>query len=361
MPKFINPHISLRLAASFLALTITSAMGCQHANANQPSPEKLQEEVVVLRERVAKLERQLGEMDTRFQYLLDKKGNPTAPVAGPVVVPIPSKDTKAPPSYVAVNPEPVRAEEGQETVDIGVSPTYLPPAPTPMRVADWASKDEQYGKDAKDGQYGKDKKDGKDSKTGKDNESAKISLVGDVSPGEEVIDLNPLLQTSTGKYSDKKPDKNLDKNKQQPVYTTTNPTTNPVMAAAKPVDTVATLYTNAQNALQNLQYDVAINMFQEIQKKYPKHDYADNSMYWEGFAEQQRGQCDRAVTVWQKLPHVFASSPKIPDGMFGIAQCAASLGRNDEAIAMYTQLINQYPKAERYSDAVQAVTRLRNP
>jgi tol-pal system protein YbgF len=118
-------------------------------------------------------------------------------------------------------------------------------------------------------------------------------------------------------------------------------------------------YSWAQARMKEGRYLEAIAVFEDILAKNGAHDLADNSMYWIGWAHQQRGDHKLAVDVWQRLPMRFPKSPKVPDALFGMAVSHEALGEPAVAETIYAQLISQYPKAERVKEARKALLRLR--
>ena len=118
-------------------------------------------------------------------------------------------------------------------------------------------------------------------------------------------------------------------------------------------------YSWAQMRLKEGRHLEAISALEDIVTRSPGHDLADNSVYWIGWAHQQRGDHKLAVDVWQRLPLRFARSAKVPDALFGMAQSHEAMGEPAVAETLYEQLIAQYPKADRVKDAKKALARLR--
>lgn len=118
-------------------------------------------------------------------------------------------------------------------------------------------------------------------------------------------------------------------------------------------------YSWAQMRLKEGRHLEAISALEDIVTRSPGHDLADNSVYWIGWAHQQRGDHKLAVDVWQRLPLRFARSAKVPDALFGMAQSHEAMGEPAVAETLYEQLIAQYPKADRVRDAKKALARLR--
>ncbi len=103
----------------------------------------------------------------------------------------------------------------------------------------------------------------------------------------------------------------------------------------------------------------AIAVFEDIAARHPKHDLADNAVYWTGFCHQTRGDHKLAIDVWQKLPMKYPRSAKIPDALFGMAVSEEALGEPAVAETLYAQIVSRYPRAEKVREARKALERLR--
>ena len=103
----------------------------------------------------------------------------------------------------------------------------------------------------------------------------------------------------------------------------------------------------------------AITAFEDVTERFPTHKLADNSIYWIGWCHQKRGDARLAIEVWQRLPLRFPNSPKIADALFGMASAHEALAEPAIAETLYDEIATQYPKAEKAPLARQALARLR--
>lgn len=118
-------------------------------------------------------------------------------------------------------------------------------------------------------------------------------------------------------------------------------------------------YAWARARMAEGRYQDAISLFEDILELEPNHGLADNSLYWVGVCQLERGEARLAIQTWQSLPMRYPESAKIPDALFGMATAHEELGEASLAETLYDQLMAQHPKAERWEDARKALTRLR--
>ncbi len=121
----------------------------------------------------------------------------------------------------------------------------------------------------------------------------------------------------------------------------------------------ADLYAWGQARFKEGRTTEAVAAFEDVSTRFPGHDLADNALYWIGRCHQQKGDHRLAIDAWQKLPARFPRSPKVPDGLFGMAQSHEALGEPAVAEALYDEVVSSYPKAEKLKDARKALSRLR--
>jgi TolA-binding protein len=125
--------------------------------------------------------------------------------------------------------------------------------------------------------------------------------------------------------------------------------------------TAAGLYEWGQARLKEGRHAEAAAAFIDLTARFPKDPLADNAVYWTAFCHQARGEHRLAIDVWQKLALRFPRSDKIPDVLFGMARSHEALGEPALAETLYDELVHAYPQAERLKDAKKALVRLRPP
>jgi TolA-binding protein len=257
--------------------------------------------VVVLRERVARLEKRLADVDARLGLLLARAGEQPAGARPALRFDAPRGEQRA----VDLGP-PAGAADGA-SVDIERGGGDLPP------IVDTGAAfvDEGGGEvDGGGGGSGADSDDGA--------EAPRLVLRGTPSPPAP-DDGDPLANMPTARA----------------------------------------LYEWAQTRRKEGRLLEAIAAFEDVVGRFPRDDLADNALYWTGQCHQTRGDHKLALSVWQKLPLRFPRSAKIPDALFGMGQSHEALGEPALALVLYDEVVQSYPRAEKREDARRAVARLR--
>lgn len=121
---------------------------------------------------------------------------------------------------------------------------------------------------------------------------------------------------------------------------------------------VAALYDKARASFQAADYATAIQLFDEIIRQSPRHDLADNAVYWSGASRSELGEYLRAIDTLQQLPSKYPKSDKVPDGMYKIAEAYRALNDKVSARAYCNRVLEQYPKSEAAAQATKLLEAL---
>jgi TolA-binding protein len=318
-----------RLALSLVVAGLGSALiGCVSAPVPAPSATQAMaanpdDDVVALKERVGRLERRLADVDAKLGLLLAQR-TPRDQRRGGHSITNGSLDQLGPRDLIVDEPRAEEASLGARAVDL------------PRRRSASSYDDDR---DDRDGRDGRDERDDRD---GRDQGSARGDIVDDDGAPPVMIKLHgsPSGSASEGGTSSRGARE----------------------SAALDVPSFSSVdeaYSWAQMRLKEGRHLEAISALEDIVTRSPGHDLADNSVYWIGWAHQQRGDHKLAVDVWQRLPLRYGRSAKVPDALFGMAQSHEAMGEPAVAETLYEQLVAQYPKAERVKDAKKALARLR--
>lgn len=89
--------------------------------------------------------------------------------------------------------------------------------------------------------------------------------------------------------------------------------------------------------------------FDTFAKSHPRHDYADNALYWKGEAAYDQSHYSDALAAFTAVVEQYGGGNKAPDALLKIGLCYRQLGDADNARDVLTQLISAYP-GERASD-----------
>jgi tol-pal system protein YbgF len=85
--------------------------------------------------------------------------------------------------------------------------------------------------------------------------------------------------------------------------------------------------------------------FELFARSHPKHDYADNALYWKGEAAYDQGEWDDALTAFTEVVERYGGGNKAPDALLKIGLCYGKLGDGANARDVLSQLVAAYPDA----------------
>ncbi|WP_286266727.1 tol-pal system protein YbgF [Thalassotalea atypica] len=105
-------------------------------------------------------------------------------------------------------------------------------------------------------------------------------------------------------------------------------------------------YDRAVNmVLKEKQYDKAIPEFRAFNEKFPNSTYAANAHYWLGQLLFNKNALDEAGTEFNIVVEQYKDSNKRPDAMLKLGLVAQKQGQKGKAVAIYQQLISEYPSS----------------
>ena len=96
-------------------------------------------------------------------------------------------------------------------------------------------------------------------------------------------------------------------------------------------------------------YGDAESAFESFARAYPRHDYADNALYWKGEAAYDQAHYADALAAFTEVVERYGGGNKAADALLKIGLCYRELGDDANARDVLTQLIDAYP-GERASD-----------
>lgn len=105
-------------------------------------------------------------------------------------------------------------------------------------------------------------------------------------------------------------------------------------------------------------YGEKIQVMQDLVKRYPKSDYADDGMYEIARAQLQRNDERGAITTYEELLKKYPNSSLARKASLERAMLYRNLKQNDEAIAAYRMTIQKYPATDEAYTALDALQAL---
>jgi tol-pal system protein YbgF len=134
-------------------------------------------------------------------------------------------------------------------------------------------------------------------------------------------------------------------------------------AAAPAVDPAAEqqAYRAAFDLLKGGQFNEATTALTQFLSDYPNGRFADNAQYWLGESYYVSRQFDPALQAFQALLTTYPDSPKRSHALLKIGFIHDEQGRPDQARAVLTDLVQQYPQSTAASLAEKRLKRLKQP
>ena len=105
-------------------------------------------------------------------------------------------------------------------------------------------------------------------------------------------------------------------------------------------------------------YSEKINVLNELVKRYPKSDYADDGLYEIARAQLQQDDERGAIKTYEQLLATYPHSTLARKASLERAMLYRNIHENDQAIAAYRQTIEKYPATEEAYTALDALQAL---
>lgn len=121
----------------------------------------------------------------------------------------------------------------------------------------------------------------------------------------------------------------------------------PAPAATGKIQDPMAFYRQALGYYEAGQWQACIENFERFARELPRHDYADNSLYWEGECAYSQDKYADAIKVFERLIKSYPGGNKAPDALLKIALSYKKLGESRQAREAVQRLLNEYP----FSDA----------
>lgn len=112
---------------------------------------------------------------------------------------------------------------------------------------------------------------------------------------------------------------------------------------SEPVSTPSTRYQKARNLFLEENYTNAASIFMQFQKKYPRHNLADNSVYWLGECHYSVADYENAIRVFKRLVTTYPQSEKVPDALLKTGYSYLLLEDANRAHHFLKQVLIKHP------------------
>jgi tol-pal system protein YbgF len=105
------------------------------------------------------------------------------------------------------------------------------------------------------------------------------------------------------------------------------------------------LYHDAFKLLQDGDYAGAEKSFRTFVQRHPQHPLAGNAQYWLGETFYARRDYQNAAVAFAEGYKVYKASPKGPDNLLKLGITLSTMGKKQEACAMFARFNQDYPRA----------------
>ena len=111
----------------------------------------------------------------------------------------------------------------------------------------------------------------------------------------------------------------------------------------------------AQSLFKAEKYSEAINEFTALKNKYPRSQFADQSLYFIGWIHFQQGKYEEAIGSYKNVMAVYPKTNLAPLLEYSIGDSYYNMGQYDVAIESYSKVLNNYPSSNYVVDAVNGI------
>jgi TolA-binding protein len=135
----------------------------------------------------------------------------------------------------------------------------------------------------------------------------------------------------------------------------------PVSAPAPTPANTAALdaeFEQAVAALRTGNVEPGVAKLQSFAEQNPRHPRADNALYFAGLGLIGLSDHEGAALVFERLIESYPAGDAVLDGMLRLAECRLKLNQRDDARALYTRVITQFPGTAAATQAEQRLASL---
>ena len=128
---------------------------------------------------------------------------------------------------------------------------------------------------------------------------------------------------------------------------TKKPTTAKIIPAGRTKEelTEDEIYRTAKQAFDQGDSDAAREKFQELIKKFPRSERADNAQFWIGEIYYREKWYEKAILEYQKVIEKYPKGNKVPASLLKQGLAFLNLGDKNNSRLILKELIKKYPKS----------------
>ncbi|WP_224361896.1 tetratricopeptide repeat protein [Hyalangium versicolor] len=117
-------------------------------------------------------------------------------------------------------------------------------------------------------------------------------------------------------------------------------------------------FEQAVSALRTGNVEQGVARLQAFADQNPRHSRADNALYFAGLGMIGLNDNEGASLVFERLIETYPAGDAVLDGMLRLAECRLKLNQREDARALYTRVITQFPGTAAATQAEQRLASL---
>ncbi|MDC0708447.1 tetratricopeptide repeat protein [Stigmatella sp. ncwal1] len=117
-------------------------------------------------------------------------------------------------------------------------------------------------------------------------------------------------------------------------------------------------FEQAVSALRTGNVETGVVRLQAFAEQNPRHAHADNALYFSGLGLIGLKDLDGASRLFERLISNYPAGDAVLDGMLRLAECRLKLKQPEDARALYTRVITQFPGTAAATQAEQRLASL---
>jgi TolA-binding protein len=131
-------------------------------------------------------------------------------------------------------------------------------------------------------------------------------------------------------------------------------------SAPPPVNSAAleAEFEQAVAALRTGSTALGVARLQAFAEQHPRHPRADNALYFSGLGMIGMNDHAGAARLFERLIETYPAGDAVLDGMLRLAECRLKLNQREDARALYTRVITQFPGTAAATQAEQRLASL---
>lgn len=125
--------------------------------------------------------------------------------------------------------------------------------------------------------------------------------------------------------------------------------------AKQKLDNDYALYQFGQALFYSDKSNQAISRFRDLQNKFPRSTYVDESQYLIGWINFKNGNFNDAISEYKTMLRKYPNSPIVPIALYSIGDSYFNLAEYDSSVAYYNRLIENHQNSPYVFDAVNGI------